>query len=180
MIRFEDCLKLYLDKKLIIGQRNTKLYKWLDDKIKIYKIGTDKYEKLLEIIKEHSFQLASLSLDNFIKLSGKIFQEIDKEVILKLKPDKKIQLEYILKCSFKYIKSLDNNENNIPNEETREKIEFVLLLHIQLLCDLKMYDSIVKAFKECVFYPLNKCLKICEDAKAYESWPASCRSSFSA
>ena len=166
---FEDCLKLYLDKKLIIGQRNTKLYKWLDDKIKIYKIGTDKYEKLLEIIKEHSFQLASLSLDNFIKLSGKIFQEIDKEVILKLKPDKKIQLEYILKCSFKYIKSLDNNENNIPNEETREKIEFVLLLHIQLLCDLKMYDSIVKAFKECVFYPLNKCLKICEDAKAYES-----------
>ena len=168
---FEDCLKLYLDKKLNISERirKTKLYKWLDDKIKLYKIGTDKYEKLIEIIKENSYQLASLSLDNFIKLSEKIFQEIDKEVILKLKPDKKIQLEYILKYSFKFIKSYDNNENNIPNEETREKIEFVLLLHIQLLCDLKMYDRIIKAFKDCVFYPLKKCLRICEEAKAYES-----------
>ena len=44
-----------------------------------------------------------------------------------------------------------------------------LIFKSRICCSGRSSKCLIKAFKECVFYPLNKCLKICEDAKAYES-----------
>jgi hypothetical protein len=163
---FGQCLKLYLDKDFNLPEKSTKLYNWINDKLMVYN-GTSNYEKFIDIIKENTLPLASISINKFYELSKEIFQGSNKTVILKLKSDKNIQLNYI-ELIIKYIiNTYENNEYNVSNEEMKD-IKFILDLHIQLLCDLHYHDKIIPAIKTCTFYPLADCIKSCEKAKVYE------------
>ena len=163
---FEKCLKLYLDNDFNLPDKSTKLFNWINDKLVAYK-GTNNHEKFIDIIKENTLPLASISINRFYELSKEIYQGSNKTVILKLKNDKNIQLSYI-ELIIKYIiNTYENNEYNVSNEEMKE-IKYILDLHIQLLCELQYYDKIIPAIKTCAFYPLGDCIKSCEKAKAYE------------
>jgi hypothetical protein len=88
-------------------------------------------------------------------------------VLSKLSKDKKIQLGYV-ELLIKYIiTTYENNEYNISSNEMDE-IQYILDLHLFLLCELKQYNKIIPSLKACPFYPLQKCLERCERSKAYE------------
>ena len=164
---FEECLKLYLNKDFELSNKREKLFNWLNDKLKLYKKGHYKYAKFKEIIKENALPLASALKNLFFDLTKEIFQGSNKEIIMELKGDKNIQLNYI-ELLVKYINSTyENNENNVTIEEMDE-IKYILETHIYLLCDLKKHDKIIPALKSCSFYPLKTCLKICEKSNAYQ------------
>ena len=164
---FDECLKLYLNKNFNISGKNTKLFKWINDKLKTYEKNEYKYEKLVETIKENVLPIATLSLPKFFELSKEIFQGKYKDIVDNLKEDKNIQLNFI-ELYIKYIISTyENNENNVTNEEM-EEIQYILKIHIYLLCDLNKQDKIIPVIKACPFYPFKECLKYCEKSKAYE------------
>ena len=164
---FDECLKLYLNKDFIIPGKSSKLYKWLNDKIREYKKQTYKYNKLRDSIKENILPLASISLSKFYELSKEIFQGYNKQIIIKLSEDQNIQLKYI-ELLIKYIiNTYENNEYNVSNDEMDE-IKYILEMHIFLLCELNMHDKIISSLKSCPFYPLKQCLKYCENSKAYQ------------
>ena len=94
-----------MDKDFDLPQKKEKLYNWLKDKLKLYKKGNYKYAKFKEIIKENALSLASVSSTQFFNLTKELFQGNMKEIIMELKEDKNIQLNYI-ELLVKYI----NNE----------------------------------------------------------------------
>ena len=164
---FDDCLKLYIDKKFNISNKASKLYKWIHDKLHAYQKGGSNYEKFIETLKEHCLPLAELSLNKFYELSKEIFRVFDKEIIDKLNDNSELLLNYI-ELVLKYIISTyENNENNVTSEEMDE-LKYTLGKHINLLCELNHHDKIVESIKSCPFYPLDECLKYCELAKAYQ------------
>ena len=164
---FNECLKLYIDKDFNISGKTNKLFKWIGDKLLVHEKGTEKYDLLIDTIKEHSLSLATISLSKFYELSKEIFQGFNREIVDKLKDDKKTQLEFIQLLLKYIISTYENNENNVTNEEM-EEIKYILGIHINLLCQLNMHDKIIPALKACSFYPLNVCLMHCEKAKAYQ------------
>ena len=100
---------------------------------------------------------------DFYYLSRQIFQNLRKEIIDRLKEKKNIQLEYIEL----FIHSLNKKEYDIDDDP--EEIKNILILHINLLCELKQFDKIVPSFLLCPYYPFEECLYACEKAKAIEA-----------
>jgi len=151
-----------------IKEKSTKLYKWINNKLELFSQNdSEKYESLINIIKENILELATLSINKFFELSKEIFSSQNKMILSKLSKDKKIQLGYV-ELLIKYIiTTYENNEYNISNNEMDE-IQYILDLHLFLLCELKQYSKIIPALKACPFYPLQKCLERCERSKAYE------------
>ena len=164
---FDDCLKLYIDKKFNLSNKASKLYKWINDKLHIYQKGSYKYDKFVETLKENCLPLADLSLNKFYELAKEIFYVFDREIIDKLKENKALLLNYIELLLKFIISTFENNENNVTNEEM-EDIKYTLEMHIYLLCELKQHDKIIPTLKSCPFYPLSDCLKYCERSKAYQ------------
>ena len=163
----DECLKLYLNKNFNISGKNTKLFKWINDKLKTYEKNEYNYEKLVETIKENALPIATLSLPKFFELSKEIFQGKYRDIVDNLKEDKNVQLNFI-ELYIKYIISTyENNENNVTSEEM-EEIQYILKIHIYLLCDLNKHDKIIPVIKACPFYPFKECLKYCEKSKAYQ------------
>ena len=163
---FDECLKLYLNKDFDISGKTEKLYRWINDKLKVIKRGDYKYGKLLETIEENILPLASLSMEKFFNLSKDIFHDSHRQVVFKLKEDKNILLNYIELYLQYIIETYENNENNVTIEEM-EEIKYILEMHINLLCKLNQHEKIIPSLKSCPFYPLNECLKYCEKSKAY-------------
>ena len=92
----------------------------------------------------------------------------------KNKKDKQNLIEILSKSPlilYKYIEPLskeiiiiykEENENNLL-EEDKKFITTTLGIYIQLLCQLNKKDKILKKLKECPFYPIDKCISICEE-----------------
>ena len=165
---FQQYLKIYLAKDMDITEKSAKLYKWINNKLEIFSQNySEKYERLIEVIKENILELAKLSMNKFYELSKEIFSSQNKMILSKLSKDKKIQLGYV-ELLIKYIiTTYENNEYNISSNEMDE-IQYILDLHLFLLCELKQYNKIIPALKACPFYPMQKCLERCERLKAYE------------
>ena len=162
-----EYLKIYLGKNMDIKDKGNKIYNWINDKLIQFEKDTEKYDKFIEILKENIFELASLSTSKFYELSKQIFPNQNKFIISKLSKDKNVQLKYIEYLIKYIIATYENNEYNVTSKEMDE-IQYILDLHIYLLCTLNLQDKIIPSLKACPFYPLKKCLVNCENIKAYE------------
>jgi len=166
--KFNEYIKIYLNKNMEIGLKGYNLYNWINDKLEIFKQNDpEKYERLVETLKDNILELASLSMCKFYELSKQIFHNQNKMILSKLSNDKKVQLDYEELLVKNIISTYENNEFNIAANEM-EEIKYILELHLFLLCENKQYNRIIPALKSCPFYPLKKCLENCEIAKAYE------------
>ena len=165
---FQQYLQIYLAKNMEIKEKSNNLYKRINNKLEIFsQKDNEKYERLINAIKENILELATLSMNKFYELSKAIFDSQNMMILSKLSKDKKIQLEYVELIIKYYITTYENNEYNISSNEMDE-IQYILDLHLFLLCELKKYNKIIPALKSCPFYPLQKCLERCERSKAYE------------
>ena len=162
---FKACLELFLSKELNINDRDTKVFNWIKEKIKMFKEKGDKYKILIKTIEDHTMDLALLSINNFFELTREVFSQSYKSVVERLKEDKKTQLAYIELFIKNIINSYDSNDEA---KDIMTDIKYILDRHISLLCDLDQHDKIIPAFEACSFYPLDLCLTYCENAKAYE------------
>ena len=154
---YKECFKIYIDKK------DNEIFIWIHNIINKLKKDSKQYEEFLEAIKENIFALISISLKEFYYLSRQIFKNIKKEVIDSLEKDKNIQLKYIELI----IQSVIRKEYDFDGDT--ETIKNILILHINLLCQLNLYDKIVPAFKSYSLYPFEECLSLCEKAKAHKA-----------
>ena len=154
---YKECLKIYIDKK------DNEIFIWIHKIINKLKNDSQLYEELLEGIKDNIFSLISMSLKEFYYLSRQIFKNIKKEVIDRLEKDKNIQLKYIELI----VQSLIRKEYDFDNNT--EEIKNILILHIDLLCQLNLYEKIVPALKSYSLYPFEECLSLCEKAKAHKA-----------
>ena len=162
---YKECIKIYLDKNKnsYINNENNHIFIWIKKIISNTDKNSKQYKELLEVIKDNIFSLTSISIKDFYYLSRDIFKNNKKEIIERLEKDKKIQLEYIELI----IKSLIKREYDFNGEI--EEIKKILILHINLLCQLKQFDKILPYFKSCSLYPFEECLNICEKAKAHDA-----------
>jgi hypothetical protein len=56
-----------------------------------------------------------------------------------------------------------------PNEPIKIEYEKILKLHIDLLCNLKLFDQILPNLQQREFYPLNYTLEKCRENKVYDA-----------
>ena len=166
---FKRSIEFLLEKESNLKNKVERLYKFLFKKTEELK-ETNKYEKLIEIIKNNIVKLAKISLKDFYELFKRLFWAEKREIIKKLYEDKLLQYNFVEIIIQSLIKVDEDNENIIDIEnENEEDIKYLLGLQIKLLCDLKKFDEIVPALKSSSYYPLKECFNYCKEAGAYEA-----------
>ena len=162
---YKECIEIYLskNKNSNINNENDHIFIWIKNIINNMDKKSKQYEELLEVIKDNIFSLISISIKDFYYLSREIFKNNKNEIIKILEKNKKIQLEYIELI----IHSLIKKDHDFI--EDTEDIKKILILHINLLCQLKQFDRILPYFKSCSLYPFEECLNICKNAKAHDA-----------
>ena len=103
---------------------------------------------------------------NFYYLSRQIFHNLRIEIIDRLKEKKRFNWN-ILNYLYIHIYSLNKKEFDIDDDS--KEIKNILILHINLLCELKQFDKIIPSLLLCPYYPFEECLYACENAKAIEA-----------
>ena len=166
---YKKSIELLLDENNYLKNRVERLFTFLRKKTEELK-ETDKYLKLIEIIKDNIVKLAKISLKDFYELFKNIFWEEKKEIIQKLYVDNLLQYNFVEMIIQSFIKLEQDNEDIIDIEdENEEEIVYLLGLKIKLLCELKRFDEIVPALKSSTYYPLKECFSYCKEAEAYEA-----------
>lgn len=70
--KFNEYIKIYLSKDMEIGLKSSNLYNWINDKLETFNQNdSEKYERLVETLKDNILELASLSMSKFYELSNK-------------------------------------------------------------------------------------------------------------
>ena len=160
---YKKCLELYLDEKSNIKKKGLEIYKWIDKIINKINKESVQYKELVEGIKNNIFALISISMNKFYNLSRQIFHNIKQLVTEHLEKDKNVQLEY----TELYIESILKKEFDVDDDP--EEIKSMLIIYINLLCELKKFDKIIPILKSCPYYPFEECLSACEKAGAYDA-----------
>ena len=163
---YKETIEFYLYEKSNLNNKYNRLFEWINQKVDELK-KTQKYLNLIEAIKSNVFNLAKTSMDKFFELSKKIFWKEKKEIIEKLSEDLNIQLIYV-ELLIKTIVKIDEEGNICNIEENEDILNYLFGKHISLLCELKKFDEIVPVLKSNSFYPLQQCLKYCENSNAYD------------
>ena len=141
-----------------------KIYSFIDNILKDYK---KENKEELEIYKNEIHNrfilLARLSMNKFIDLISKWFDNNHIASIEKLNENKEVELKYIEKVLDSY------KESNLPTED-EEMLIYSLLLstHISLLCELNKKNQILPNLKKRASYP-EQCLDICLENKVYDA-----------
>ena len=153
---FSKCLDIYLTE--VKGEEQLiSLYTYIDLKIKKLKNDLKKYAKFKNDILSRVTEISSLSIDKLIDLTDNLFE--GNHVLVLFKINNKInKLKYLEEILYKYKEDEINLEDPIAKEYTE-----ILKLHIDLLCDLKYYDQILPNLKKRLFYPVDYCLKKCNE-----------------
>ena len=153
---YSKCLEIYLNE--VKGEEQIiTLYTFIELKIKKLKDDQKKYAKFKNDILSRVTEISSLSIDNLIELTDKLFE--GNHVLILFKINNKInKLKYLEEILYKY----REDDINPTDPIAKEYIE-ILKLHIDLLCELKYYDQILPNLKKRYFYPVNYCLKKCKE-----------------
>ena len=157
------CLDTYLI-EYKYSDKTDKIYLFIDNILKDYKKeNNEEFEIFKNEIHNRFILLARLSMNKFIDLIGKWFDNNHIASIEKLNEDKEIELKYIEKVLDSY------KENNLPTDD-EEMLIYSLLLstHIELLCELNKKDQILPNLKKRASYP-DQCLDICLENKVYDA-----------
>ena len=141
-----------------------KVYTFIDKILKELKNeNSEKYHNFKDEIHTRFILLARLSINKFIELISKWFENNHIFSIEKLNEDKRIELKYIEKVLDTY------KENNLPTDEEEILIYSLLLsTHIELLCELNRKNEILPNLKKRASYP-DQCLDICLENKVYDA-----------
>ena len=167
--QYKNCLEVFLNKDSKIYNKEEKLKEYIDETLT--SLQKDEQNKKIFL------DFKNLILEKMVNI-GEISENTMLEIIYKWfyqnKKDKQDLIEILSKnplILYKYIEPLskeiiiiykEENENNLL-EEDRKYITTTLGIYIQLLCQLNKKDKILKKLKECPFYPLDKCISICEE-----------------
>ena len=153
---FTKCLDIYLTEVKGEEQLIT-LYTYIELKIKELKDDQKKYAKFKNDILSRVTEISSLSIEKVIDLTDNLFEGNHTLVLFKIN-NKINKLKYLEEILYKY----REDEISPTDPIAKEYIE-ILKLHIDLLCELKYYDKILPNLKKRYFYPVDYCLKKCNE-----------------
>ena len=171
---YQKCLSLFLDEKSQITNKVNRLFAWIHNIFssltRISKINTDFKQYILSDITK----IANLNIEKFELMVREVFPKEKKIVINKLaKEDKNILFNYIsllaklIRSTAEENEKQENIEEQILDEDA-DMIIYILTLHIKLLCENKKFDEILSVLQTCSLYPLEECLNLCLEHKAYD------------
>ena len=168
--QYKSCLELFINKDSIIEKKEEKLFNYVDKTLSLLK----KKEK-----DNHFIDFKNLVMENMVNI-GEISETKMLEIIYKWfyqdKDDKKKLIDILAKnpkMQFKYVELLSKQiivifqeneeiENDIIYED-KNFITTTLGIYIQLLCQLGQKDRVLTMLKKCPFFPIDTCIKICEE-----------------
>ena len=159
---FAGCLDIYLTE--FKGEEQIILtYNFIIGELNRFSQDAIQYQKIKEKILEKITEIAALSIEKLVELTENYFNSNYGEILFKInnKPDK---LKYLEEIIVKY----KEDEMN-PNEPIKIEYEKILKLHIDLLCNLKLFDQILPNLQQREFYPLNYTLEKCRENKVYDA-----------
>ena len=161
--KYIDCLNIFLNDEFDLEKKANTVFTWLN--MILTKCTNEKNKKLFsqlkEIIINKSDSLISLSIEKF-KLLVDLWLINSREEILQKITKTKVKYEYIKLILIDIKKELKKTE---LEEENQAFIEYALTTHIELLCELKLYDKIVPSMKEINIYPYYQIIDILEKYK---------------
>ena len=166
--QYKNCLEVFLNKDCKIYKKEEKLKDYIDNTLSSLKNDKDKkiYLDFKNLVLENMVNIGEVSENTMLEIIYKWFYQNKK--------DKQDLIEILSKnplILYKYIEPLskeiiivykEENENNLLDED-KKFITTTLGIYIQLLCQLNKKDKVLKKLKECRFYPIDKCISICEE-----------------
>ena len=173
MKQYQNCLSLFLDEKSQINNKINRLFGWIHNTFSTLtnsKLKTDFKQCILSCITK----IASLNLEKFEAMIREVFPDEKKLIINKIsKEDKTILFNYISLLAKLIRSTAEENEKQenieVPIlDEDPDMIIYILTLHIKLLCEYKKFDEILSVLQSCSLYPLEECLNLCLEHKAYD------------
>ena len=164
---YKNSLEIYINKDSIIYNKEEKLYNYIDKTLTSLEKESDKFLDFKNLILENMVNIGEISENKMLEIIYKWFykEKDDKKNLIEiLSKNPKMQFLYIEPLSKEFIVAFKNeeNENNIIYED-KNFVTTTLGIYIQLLCKLDKKDIILKKLKECSLYPIDTCIKICEE-----------------
>ena len=167
---YQKCLELYIEPGSHITDKENRLFEWIHETYKNLIKNENGLKNFKSDLSNNLRKIAMVDIKNFDIMIKEIFPEETKHVLeLLLAEDKEICLKYVEALIQTINSNLGNEEENESTKFDAEIRNFILYLHIELLCKFKRFDDILKAFKKNHLYPYNKCLELCLSNKVYDS-----------
>ena len=167
---YEKCLELFIEPKSHIINKEKRLFEWIHETYKNLIKNEKGLGKFKLDLSDNLKKIAMVDIKNFDIMIKEIFPEEVKIVLEKLlDEDKEICLKYVEVLVGTINSNLGNDEDNESIKYDNEIRNYILILHIDLLCKCKRNDDILKAFEKNHLYPYNKCLELCLSYKVYDS-----------
>ena len=165
---YHQNLLLYLRDDAIIPQRKDNLFSWINMTLMSLKDkDISEFNKLKTDICNYVCAIGSISVDRLAALVNSWFSDQKNIILMNLDKEPTIQLAYVELLLKDINKDLQENENNIEDE--RDVIEYILKLHIKLLCKENRKHEVLRNLKKNPLYPLEECLKIVKEHQVLDA-----------
>ena len=148
---YSECLNVFINEKCGIEKREENLFNWLNMILTqlTTKKDNDKFSQMKELILKNINPIIQISVLKFKLFLFTWFPQEKYEVLHKIS-EPQLKLNFI-ELIIKDIK-IELNDNELI-EEDQLFIEQILKTHIELLCQLKLYDKILPSLKLLEIYP---------------------------
>ena len=160
-----QCLDTYL-KNEKMENRVESIFSFIDKVLKQIRDSKDtkKLSSFKEEVLQRIVQLSQLSIPEVVNLCHQWYDSDNMLIIDKLQDNLELQLQYIEAI-------LDSYKEEDFSEKNKETEIYLSLLtkHIDLLCKLEKIEEILPNLKKRPSYPVETCLKMCLNAKAYDA-----------
>ena len=168
IIQYKNCLELFINKDSIIEKKEDKLFHYVDKTLTSLKKDNNKFNDFKKLVMENMVSIGEVSEAKMLEIILKWFYQdkADKKNLIDiLSKNPKMQLKYVELLSKQIIVLFQENEeseNDIIYED-KNFITTTLGIYIQLLCQLGQKDKVLITLKKCPFFPIDTCIKICEE-----------------
>ena len=164
----KNCLELYINKDSIIEKKEEKLSHYIDKTLSSLKKNSSQYNDFKNLVMDNMVNIGEISETKMLEIIYKWFynDKVDKKKLIDiLSKNPKMQFKYVELLSKQILVIFQENEfseNDIISED-KNFITTTLGIYIQLLCQLGQKDKVLITLKKCPFFPIDSCIKICEE-----------------
>ena len=169
---YTRCLKEFFSNNFYFHNRDKLLFEWIDDTLKeLSETDYFNFELLKKEVLNNLTNLNEISVERVTLLVECWYANDQYKIITKLDKVKPLQLKYVEIVLEKYRESIEFTMTHY-NFDTNSAEKFqqyteILKLHIRLLCLVNPTNVLINLKKK-AYYPVDDCLKICLELKAYD------------
>ena len=172
---YKRCLEVFLKNDNFIKDKAKQLFDWIDETLKeLCDVDNeiDHFDNLKEEVLNKLPDLADISIEKVTELVESWFKNDQQNIVQKLNRVPKLQLKYVENVIEKSRDDIENyllRDTIVVNDQKYEYYSQLLKMHILLLCQYSKKEVLPNLEKKIQFYPIDECLKICQEHKVYDA-----------